>query len=109
MNLKSKTTGKIFAGLFVMTLLHGCSKNNEVAPTVASKIKLKQTNGPFGGSINALIVNGSNLIAGTGSGIFISADNGGHWNKSNLSRRIESLASNGAAIFAGTSDHGIYI
>ncbi len=70
-----------------------------------TKAQWVQTNGPCGGNINALIFNGTNLFAGTGSGISLSTDNGSSWASvnsglNNLS--IFSLAVSGTNIFAGT-------
>ncbi|MCH8325796.1 MAG: regulator, partial [Bacteroidetes bacterium] len=38
-----------------------------------------QTNGPFGGKINSLVVSGTNIFAGTCGGVFLSSDNGANW------------------------------
>ena len=38
-----------------------------------------QTNGPYGGSSRCFAVNGSNLFAGTGGGVFLSTNNGTSW------------------------------
>lgn len=63
-----------------------------------------QTNGPYGGYIDALAVNGSYLFAGTGDGVFRSADNGANWTAANqglANSDVQSLAFNGGYLFAG--------
>ena len=41
------------------------------------------TNGPYGGSINCIAINGSNIFAGTTRGVFLSSDNGLNWTQKN--------------------------
>ncbi len=42
-----------------------------------------QTNGPYGGSIVSFAVSGTNLFAATGSGGFLSTNNGTSWTEVN--------------------------
>jgi photosystem II stability/assembly factor-like uncharacterized protein len=60
--------------------------------------------------VHALVSNGTNLFAGTSSGICLSTDSGTSWNlvDSGLSKTyIDCLAVIGDDLFAGTPDHGI--
>ena len=43
--------------------------------TIASPARSQwvQTNGPFGGQVNALAISGGNIVAGTGGGIFLTS------------------------------------
>ena len=65
-----------------------------------------QTNGPYGGVISCLIVNGTNLFAGTyDAGVFLSTNNGTSWTEVNsglTSTVVEALAVSGTNLFAGT-------
>ena len=70
-----------------------------------------QTNGPYGGYVNAFVVSGSNLFAGTnGAGVFLSSDFGKNWSAENsglAGAYIYCFAVNGDYVFAGT-DQGIF-
>jgi len=62
-----------------------------------------QTNGPFGGNINCLYTGGSIIYAGTGNGIYFSADIGINWSlysNSLLDYNINDICFAGANIFA---------
>lgn len=64
-----------------------------------------QTNGPDGGEIHALAVSGSNLFAGTSSGIFLSTDNGSSWTAINTGLTnvsTQAFVFSGSNLFAGT-------
>src|SRR5262249_39826390 len=67
------------------------------------------TAGPEGGSIQVLLINGTNLFAGTGGGgIFRSSDNGASWTAVNNglgAGYIYSFAARGTILFAGTESH----
>ncbi|MDQ3011765.1 MAG: hypothetical protein M3X11_13785, partial [Acidobacteriota bacterium] len=53
------------------------TSGNSATPTRGQWV---QTNGPYGGDIRALLVNGTNLFAGTnGGGVFLSTNNGQSW------------------------------
>jgi hypothetical protein len=73
------------------------------------------TNGPYGansGFINCLAINGSNIFAGSDSGVFLSTNNGGNWiavNNGLTNIDITSLAVSGSNIFAGTAGEGVFI
>jgi hypothetical protein len=66
-------------------------------------------------NVNSLLVSndvigGTNLFAGTNSGLFRSTDNGTSWNSAGLTgRTIYSLATIGTNLFAGTSGSGIFL
>ena len=69
-----------------------------------------QANGPYGGSITALVANGNILFAGTISGVFRSDDNGANWTRSNSGIEnfdITTLYSSGCNVFAQNFE-GIY-
>src|SRR5512140_3141624 len=72
----------------------------------------KQTNGPYGGTINCLAVCGSNFVAGTdGAGVFRSSDEGLTWatvNSGLADLVVKSLAVSGTNLFAGTSTGGVF-
>lgn len=65
--------------------------------------------------VNALIVNGGTLFAGTNTGVYKSTDNGLTWTLSSVGlevffsyRAIQSFASNGSTLYAGTFGGGLY-
>ncbi|MGZ4017265.1 MAG: T9SS type A sorting domain-containing protein [Mucilaginibacter sp.] len=69
------------------------------------------TNGPFGGPINVVKTVGSTMYAGTGNGVFRSADNGQTWSAANsgMARKgTHALAVAGNTIYAGTDYDGVY-
>jgi len=62
-----------------------------------------QTNGPHADMVNALAVIGSNLIAGSGDGIFLSSDGGTNWTWADSVRRdTKTLIVSGINLYAGT-------
>jgi hypothetical protein len=71
-----------------------------------------QTNGPYGGIVNCLAVNGSNVFAGTdGGGVFLSTNNGTSCTAVNtglMRTFVSSLAVNGSNLFAGTFYGGVF-
>jgi len=70
-----------------------------------------QTNGPDGGNVWCFAVNGSNLFAGTGDGVFRSTNNGTSWiavNTGLTNTRLFSLAANGSNLVAGTDGRGVW-
>jgi hypothetical protein len=70
-----------------------------------------QTSGPCGGSVRPLVVSGSNLLAGTNGGVFVTTDNGTSWNAVNtglMNRDVQSLVVNGPNLFAGTGGAGAW-
>ena len=72
----------------------------------------QHTNGPYGGMINCLAVNGNSTFAGTHYGVYLSLDNGNSWAAANTgmpsNTTVEAIAISGSNIFAGTSGNGIY-
>jgi hypothetical protein len=65
-----------------------------------------QTNGPYGGDISCLTVNGTNLFAGTPDGVYLTTNNGGNWlpvNNGLPNIGINVLTVSGNNLFAGTS------
>ncbi|HQI46800.1 MAG TPA: T9SS type A sorting domain-containing protein [Bacteroidales bacterium] len=58
-----------------------------------------------------LALNGSNIFAGSSTGMYLSSNNGTNWNSANTgltSNIIKSLAVSGTNIFAGTEGYGVY-
>jgi len=71
----------------------------------------QQTNGPYGGHIRSIAVNGSNIIAGTEDGVYLSTNNGSDWEAKNTgitNTYIMSMANLGAKICAGTCGDGVF-
>lgn len=77
-----------------------------------SKAQWIQTNGPYGGAINALVANGESLFSGTnGAGVFRSIDNGNSWIglRGGLpSGQFFALAAKDGNVFASTHD-GVFM
>jgi photosystem II stability/assembly factor-like uncharacterized protein len=64
-----------------------------------------QTNGPFGRTVFSLAVSGSNIFAGTDSGVFLSTNYGTNWTAVNsglTNTDVRALAVIDSNIFAGT-------
>jgi hypothetical protein len=65
--------------------------------------------GPLPGIyVNALLVNGTNLIAGTRNGLFLSTNNGASWSSANAGlpySEVNALAASGTNLFAVSSLH----
>jgi photosystem II stability/assembly factor-like uncharacterized protein len=71
-----------------------------------------QTNGPYGGVITDLLINGSNVFTGTTDGIFLSSNDGNTWKQIYTGLPgdcIYSLTVNGGDIFAGAGYGGVYV
>ena len=73
----------------------------------------QQTNGPYGGNINCIASDGTNIFAGTnGQGVFLSSNNGSSWTAVNNGlpgwSPVYSFAISGTNIFAGTYD-GVFL
>ena len=63
-------------------------------------------------NVAALIVNGTNLFAGTDSGVFVSTNNGTNWTAIDnglTSKNISTLAVIGNNLFAGTGGAGVFL
>jgi hypothetical protein len=69
------------------------------------------TSAPIGGTVNALVISGSNIYAGTqNTGVFLSTNNGTNWTVKGLTgMEITSLAVSGSTIFAGANYNGVYL
>jgi photosystem II stability/assembly factor-like uncharacterized protein len=69
-----------------------------------------QSNGPYGWGVNSVLAipnetGGTNIIAGTDEGIFLSQDDGKTWNASNsglTNLHVECLVNSGSNVYAGT-------
>jgi hypothetical protein len=72
--------------------------------TFQSHAQWVQTNCPGGGTVQSLLVSGTNLFAGTGGGVFLSTDEGATWTavNSGLTHAVNAFAISGTNIFAGT-------
>ncbi len=89
-----------------------------INPTI-SHAQWQQTNGPYGGTIVCMAVSGTNILAGTHSGIFLSTNNGGNWTAVNNGlpfdtivseyATINSFAVSGTNIFAATGGRGMFL
>jgi hypothetical protein len=70
-----------------------------------AKAQWTPTGGPYGGPVTAFALSGSNILAGTHAGVYLSGNNGTTWTPVNTgltSLDISSLAVSGSNIFAGT-------
>jgi hypothetical protein len=85
--------------VFAMTLL--------VLYSYTAQANWVQTDGPEGGTIQVLLVNGSTVFAGShGGGIFFSTNNGSTWKALNSGLTcgdVKSIAVSENTIFAGTN------
>ena len=72
-----------------------------------------QTNGPYGGLVQCLASDGTNIFAGTNSGgVYLSANNGQSWSAANSGLPIGSLGSiaiNGSMIFGAAFENGVFL
>jgi len=61
--------------------------------------------------VNAFLVSGASLLAGTNNGIYMTPDNGNHWTFLGLPDTIDvkDFAINDGNIYAGTSGDGVYL
>ncbi len=114
--------------IFVL-LLFGCSNSpqssvavNSYLDTSAFPVEWKQTSGPvfwlenesFFESINSIVSIDSNIFAGTGMGVYRSANKGGNWELVNNGLKntdVMCLTAMGKHLFAGTLGYqgGIYL
>ena len=64
-----------------------------------------------GEPVNAFLISGDSLFAGTNNGIWVTSDNGNHWTFCGLSDTIgvKRLAISGGNIYAGSDIWGIYL
>src|ERR1017187_7922835 len=73
-----------------------------------------QTNGPYGGKIFSLAISGTNVFAGTNSGVYLSTNNGVNWTPTNnglpiSAGNVNALAANGNNIYAGIGGSGVFL
>jgi hypothetical protein len=82
-----------------------------VWPAQEIKAQWVQTNGPYGGTVNALVASGTNLFAGTyDGGVFLSTNNGTSWSQTGLTNtNVHALAVSGTNLFAGTGWAGVFL
>jgi photosystem II stability/assembly factor-like uncharacterized protein len=80
-----------------------------VIPTIV-QAQWIQTNGPFGGSANALTSNGDKIFACLNGNVFFSTDNGTSWNPTVLiNQAVNSIMSGNGNLFALTGGLGIFL
>ncbi len=94
------SNSNIFAG----TTNDGAHLSSDLAVTWAKK-------GLGTLKVNAFLINGTDVFAGTSGGLLLSSDNGNTWNTVNsglTNTNVTSLATVGSAIFAGTYGGGIF-
>jgi photosystem II stability/assembly factor-like uncharacterized protein len=92
----------IFAGTFGGGVFRSADNG---ASWIASSTGLTNS----GTYVRALVVSGSNLFAGTSSGVFHSSDNGANWTNTGLTDQdIQSLVVSGGNLFAGTTFSGVW-
>jgi len=99
---------KIGANLFAGTLGDGVwiSTNNSASDWI------KISTGLTGKNVAALLTDGTNLIAGTDSGAFLSTNNGTNWTAVNNglpNAQVSSLALIGTNLFAATFGGGVFL
>jgi photosystem II stability/assembly factor-like uncharacterized protein len=73
---------------------------------------VEKNNGLYGGAVNELVANGSNLYAGTGGGVFLSTNNGASWTPMSsglINPYVNALAVSGGNLYAGTSGGGVFL
>jgi ligand-binding sensor domain-containing protein len=93
-----------------------------LAGTIYDGVFLSPNNGQFWSAINtglgstdvqALIINGNNIFAGTPYGVYLSTNNGNGWIAVNnglpANADVLSLTINESNIFAGTDTYGVYL
>jgi photosystem II stability/assembly factor-like uncharacterized protein len=72
-----------------------------------------QTNGPYGGLVQCLASDGTNIFAGTNAGgVYLSTNNGQSWSSANSGLPIGGIGSisiNGSMIFGAAFDNGVYL
>jgi photosystem II stability/assembly factor-like uncharacterized protein len=114
-NMKLKAV--VYSTLFcVACLCSDCTKNESNPVSPGNHISWTQFNNGFWDPhvssiyVVSLFVDGQNLFAGTDSGVYLSTDEGAHWNpaRSGLAEGfVRCFVSNGSDLFAGT-DGGVY-
>jgi photosystem II stability/assembly factor-like uncharacterized protein len=84
---------------------------NTYGPINSSIIQWEQTNGPFGGAVNSIVVSKSGTIfLASYNGIYTSQDNGGNWRLSCLKNiYIQFLYISSSGIIVAASNYELYI
>jgi hypothetical protein len=97
----------VLTSLILIALTVGISQSSDA--------QWVQTNGPYGGTVNALMTCGTNLFAGSeGSYVFLSTNNGESWKGESLINNLQtvqyvhSFEVTGNKIFAGTGS-GVFL
>lgn len=84
----------------------------EVSEPEQGTIGWQPTNGPYGGNVTALAVNGSSIFAGTNrGGVFVSTDQGASWQPTGegiISRYVSSILVSGGIVYVGTDGERVY-
>ncbi len=99
------------AGNYTLAVRAADNQNGVTTANVAVTViagttaRWTQTAGPEGATIRALLVQGSNVFAGTQGGVFRSTNDGASWTAANnglAGQFVTALAANGTTLFAGT-------
>ena len=77
MDKRAHPTLAVAGVLLAVVSLSGCGKNPVTSPNPSTQ--WEQTAGPIGGRILSFVASGRNIFAGTGGGLFRSADDGASW------------------------------
>ncbi len=78
---------------------------------VLSWAQWRQTAGPTGGNVYTIVVDGTNILAGTSAGVFLSGDEGQTWvieSDGLPDTPIYSVLISSSSFFAGTYGNGVY-
>jgi photosystem II stability/assembly factor-like uncharacterized protein len=69
-----------------------------------------QTNGPFGGDVREMVINGNNYFACVDGDVYISSNNGNNWKATSLvNNGVNDLVSINGLILAGSGGGGIFL
>jgi len=83
-----------------------------IITATTAQINWQQTNGPYGGTVYALEISGTNLFAATRGNIYLSTNNGSSWNAISTSlgnNNFTSIVVSGANIFVGSLGGGVFL
>lgn len=72
----------------------------------------KQTNGIYGGYINAFYIAGDSIYVGTNGGVYLSTNNGNTWQQKNiglLTKMVTSIIKHEGTMYAGTWGGGVSV
>jgi len=104
-----------FALLLSIVFYNGCSKKNDNPTGPSNTGQWTQINGL--NNFKTIVVNGANLFAAAGYGVFLSSDNGMNWTKRDsgltyapiYSLAVHKNGTSGTNLFAGTWNGGVFL